>query len=36
MSDLGYWIDDAQVSSEVTEKYWVTEVPGIYVKIERL
>ena len=36
MTKLGYWEDDAQVASEVTEKYWAAEVPGIYVKIEVL
>lgn len=32
---LGYWKDDAQVSSEITEKFWAN-VPGIYVCIEEL
>ncbi len=32
---LGYWKDDAQVASEITEKFW-SSVPGIYVKIENL
>lgn len=35
MTDLGYWQDDAQVASEVIEKYWA-EQPGIYVKAESL
>lgn len=35
MTDLHYWRDDAQVSSEVIEKYWA-EYPGIYVKVESL
>jgi Holliday junction resolvase RusA-like endonuclease len=35
MTKLGYWHDDAQVASEVTEKFWA-DVPGIYVKVERL
>ena len=35
MTDLHYWQDDAQVSSEVIEKYWA-EQPGIYVKVESL
>ena len=33
MTDLGYWKDDAQVASEIIEKFW-SEVVGIYVKIE--
>lgn len=32
---LGYWKDDAQVASEITEKFWAAQ-PGIYVKIESL
>ncbi len=35
MTDLGFWNDDAQVASEVTEKYWA-DIPGIYVKVESL
>lgn len=35
MTDLGYWYDDAQVASEITEKFWA-KVPGIYVVIESL
>lgn len=30
-----YWTDDAQVCSEVTEKFWGSR-PGIYVRIEAL
>lgn len=36
MTDLGYWKDDNQVASLVVEKFWADEVPGIYVKIEKL
>lgn len=32
MTACGYWKDDAQVYSEITEKFWGI-VPGIYVKI---
>jgi len=32
---LGYWKDDAQVASEITEKFWA-DVPGLYVKIESI
>lgn len=35
MTDLGFWKDDAQVASEVIEKYW-NDIPGIYVKVEDL
>ncbi|MEG0798785.1 MAG: RusA family crossover junction endodeoxyribonuclease [Acidaminococcaceae bacterium] len=35
MTALGYWADDAQVASEITEKFWA-EQPGLYVKIEQI
>jgi Holliday junction resolvase RusA-like endonuclease len=35
MTDLHFWKDDAQVASEVIEKYWA-DIPGIYVKVENL
>ena len=35
MTDLGFWIDDCQVASEITEKFWA-KVPGIYIRIEEL
>lgn len=35
MTDLGYWKDDAQVASEIVEKFWAT-VPGIYIAAEEL
>ena len=35
MTSLNYWNDDAQVCSEVTEKYW-NPVTGIWVHIETL
>lgn len=35
MTRLHFWRDDAQVASEVCEKYW-SAVPGIYVRIEDL
>lgn len=35
MTDLNFWNDDAQVASEVIEKYWA-DLPGIYVKVESL
>jgi Holliday junction resolvase RusA-like endonuclease len=37
MTATGFWKDDAQVASEITEKFWVRESPsGIYVKVEEL
>jgi len=35
MTELHFWKDDAQVASEVTEKFW-SDLPGIYVKVESL
>lgn len=35
MTRVGFWKDDAQVASEISEKFWA-EVPGIYVRIETL
>lgn len=35
MSDVGFWKDDAQVASEICEKFWA-EVPGIYVCAEEI
>ncbi len=35
MTDLGYWKDDAQVASEIVEKFW-TKVPGIYITVLEL
>ena len=35
MTDLGYWTDDALVTSEIIEKFWA-RVPGIFISIERL
>lgn len=34
-TELGFWKDDAQVASEVIEKFWA-KIPGIYVSIEEL
>ena len=30
MTKLGYWKDDAQVVSEIIEKFWATQ-PGLYI-----
>ena len=35
MTRLHFWKDDAQVASEISEKFWAA-VPGIYVRIEEL
>lgn len=35
MTQLGYWVDDALVVSEITEKFWAV-TPGIYVYIADL
>lgn len=35
MTDLCFWKDDAQVASEIIEKFWA-DVPGIYIKVEKL
>lgn len=35
MTNVGFWLDDALVASEITEKFW-GDCPGIYIKIERL
>ena len=32
MTDLGFWKDDAQVASEVIEKFWA-DIPGIYIHV---
>jgi len=35
MTKVGFWKDDAGVSSEITEKFWA-DVPGIYVRVTEL
>ena len=35
MTFVGFWKDDAQVASEIVEKFW-SDVPGIYISIEVL
>ncbi|MBO4938883.1 MAG: RusA family crossover junction endodeoxyribonuclease [Oscillospiraceae bacterium] len=35
MTKLGFWKDDAQVASQVVEKFW-SSVPGIFVYITQL
>lgn len=33
MTQVGFWNDDAQVASEIVEKFWA-EIPGIYIRVE--
>ena len=33
MTKVGYWKDDAQVASEISEKFWA-KIVGIYVRVE--
>lgn len=35
MTAVGFWRDDAQVASEIVEKFWA-EIPGIYIRLEEL
>lgn len=35
MTRLHFWKDDAQVASEVSEKFW-SSVPGVYIRIEEM
>lgn len=35
MTAVGFWKDDAQVASELCEKFWAN-IPGIYIRIEVL
>lgn len=35
MTELGYWKDDAQVASEIVEKFWA-KVPGIFITAQEL
>ena len=35
MTQIGFWDDDAQVASEIVEKFWA-DIPGIYIWIEKL
>lgn len=35
MTKAGFWGDDAQVASELTEKFW-GETPGIFVQVEEI
>ena len=35
MTAAGFWKDDAQVASEICEKFWA-KIPGIYIRLEEL
>lgn len=35
MTKAGFWKDDAQVASEIIEKFWA-EIPGIFIRVEEL
>lgn len=35
LEDLGFYKNDAQIASSITEKFWA-EIPGIYIRIEAL
>lgn len=35
MTRLGFWRDDAQVASEIVEKFWA-DLPGIYIEVHAL
>ena len=35
MTSVGFWSDDAQVASEIVEKFWA-EIPGIYILVTEL
>jgi len=35
MTVNGFWKDDAQVASEICEKFW-TKIPGIYIAVEEI
>ena len=35
MTVCGFWKDDAQVASEIVEKFW-SDIPGIWIRVEEL
>ena len=35
MTELNYWVDDSQVTSEIIEKFWAKKC-GIYIDIQEL
>lgn len=36
MTKVGFWKDDAQVSSMTLEKFWVNDTPGIWIHVEEI
>lgn len=35
MEELGFFVNDSRVASEIIEKFWA-EIPGIYIRLEQL
>ena len=35
MTEGGFWKDDAQVCSEISEKFWAA-IPGIWIRVEEI
>lgn len=35
MTQLHFWKDDAQVCSEIVEKFWA-EIPGVFISVEEI
>ena len=35
MEELGFFVNDSRIASEINEKFWA-KIPGIYIKIEEL
>lgn len=35
MTQMGFWADDAQVVSEIIEKFWA-KIPGVYIRVDIL
>lgn len=35
MEDLGFYVNDARVASEIIEKFWA-KIPGIYIRLEEI
>lgn len=35
LEDLGFYKNDAQIASSITEKFWA-KIPGIYIRIEEI
>lgn len=35
MEDLGFYVNDSRIASEIIEKFWA-DIPGIYIRLEKL